>query len=200
LHENNVDLSLLHSYLKQKMKIYTRTGDKGKTTLTGGKPVSKTHSRIEAYGTVDELIAHIGLLRDMLDRDDLKKFLLDIQDKLMTCAAILSADCEDCGVKIPELNEADVYSLEKSIDDMESTLIPLNSFVLPGGHVISSQCHVARTVCRRTERQIIRLSEELFVPETVIKYINRLSDYLFVLARKVLRDLSLEDVPWKPEL
>jgi cob(I)alamin adenosyltransferase len=182
------------------MKIYTRTGDKGKTTLVGGKPVSKTHIRIEAYGTIDELIVHIGLTRDMLTGNDQKLFLLHIQDRLMTCAAILAADCEDCDVQIPELTDADILRLEQSIDEMESSLRPLKSFILPGGHVTSSQCQIARTVCRRAEREIIRLSEELFVPETVIKYINRLSDYLFVLARKVLHDLGLEDVPWKPEL
>lgn len=182
------------------MKIYTRTGDKGKTTLVSGKPVPKTHVRIEAYGTVDELIAHIGMLRDMTEDDTLRAFLLDVQDRLMTCAAILASDCEDCQVSIPEIREADILNLESAIDLMEASLPMLKSFVLPGGHVISSQCHIARTVCRRAERQIIRLSSELFVPDTVIKYINRLSDYLFVLARKVLRDLQKEDIPWKPKL
>lgn len=182
------------------MKIYTRTGDKGKTTLVSGKPVPKTHVRIEAYGTVDELIAHIGMLRDMTEDDTLRAFLLDVQDRLMTCAAILASDCEDCEVRIPEIREADILNLESAIDLMEASLPMLKSFVLPGGHVISSQCHIARTVCRRAERQIIRLSSELFVPDTVIKYINRLSDYLFVLARKVLRDLQKEDIPWKPKL
>ncbi|MBN1791572.1 MAG: cob(I)yrinic acid a,c-diamide adenosyltransferase [Bacteroidales bacterium] len=182
------------------MKIYTRTGDKGKTTLVSGRPVPKTHVRIEAYGTVDELIAHIGMLRDMAEDDTLRAFLLDVQDRLMTCAAILASDCEDCEVKIPEIREADILNLESAIDLMEASLPTLKSFVLPGGHVISSQCHIARTVCRRAERQIIRLSSELFVPDTVIKYINRLSDYLFVLARKVLRDLQKEDIPWKPKL
>ena len=182
------------------MKIYTRTGDKGKTTLVSGKPVPKTHVRIEAYGTVDELIAHIGMLRDMTEDDMLRAFLLDVQDRLMTCAAILASDCEDCQVRIPEIREADILNLESAIDLMEASLPMLKSFVLPGGHVISSQCHIARTVCRRAERQIIRLSSELFVPDTVIKYINRLSDYLFVLARKVLRDLQKEDIPWKPKL
>jgi cob(I)alamin adenosyltransferase len=103
-------------------------------------------------------------------------------------------------VKIPELRNADVESLEKSIDEMELTLDALNSFILPGGQIISSQCHISRTVCRRAEREIIRLSAELFVPDTVIKYMNRLSDYLFVLSRKVLRDFGLKDIPWKPEL
>jgi len=182
------------------MKIYTRKGDKGNTTLVGGKKVSKTHIRIEAYGTVDELISHIGMLRDMLENEALKGSLLQAQDRLMTCAAILAADCEDCQVKIPEIQEADITGLENEIDRMESVLTPLTSFVLPGGHVISSQCHVSRTVCRRAERQIIRLSEELFVPDPVLKYINRLSDFLFVLARKVLHDYSIKDIPWKPRL
>jgi cob(I)alamin adenosyltransferase len=183
-----------------KMKIYTRTGDKGKTTLVGGTPVSKTHARIEAYGSVDEVIAHISLLRDLTGDTGLKNYLLGIEDRLMTCTAILAADCEDCPVKIPELRDEDIRSLEEAIDEMELKLEPLNSFILPGGSSISSQCHVARTVCRRAEREIIRLSAELFVPDTVIKYINRLSDYLFVLSRKVLRDSGLNDIPWKPEL
>ena len=182
------------------MKIYTRTGDKGKTTLVGGTPVSKTHARIEAYGSVDEIIAHISLLRDLTGNTDLKSYLLWIEDRLMTCAAILAADCKDCPVKIPELRNADVKSLENAIDEMELMLEPLNSFILPGGNTISSQCHISRTVCRRAEREIIRLSAELFVPDTVIKYMNRLSDYLFVLSRKVLRDFGLNDIPWKPEL
>ena len=182
------------------MKIYTRTGDKGRTTLTGGKPVLKTHIRIEAYGTVDELIAQIGLLHDMIEQKELKSELLEIEDRLMTCAAILATDCEDCGLKIPEITDTDTTTLEKAIDAMEIKLPQLTSFILPGGHVISSHCQVARTICRRAERQIIKLSEELFVPVTVIKYVNRLSDYLFVLARKVLHDLNKEDIPWKPRL
>lgn len=183
------------------MKIYTKTGDKGYTSLVGGKHVSKTHIRIEAYGTVDELIAHTGMLRDIFGHNkDTQDELLFIQDRLMICAAILAADCEDCMVRIPDLPDADILYLEHAIDTMEPLLPALSSFVLPGNHVISSQCHICRTVCRRAERQIIRLSAELFVPDTVIKYINRLSDYLFVLARKVLRDLQKEDIPWKPKL
>jgi cob(I)alamin adenosyltransferase len=183
------------------MKIYTRTGDKGKTTLTGGTPVLKTHIRIEAYGSVDELMAHIALLHDMMNgKQGNQNRLMRIQDRLMTCAAILSADCEDCPVKIPSLLDSDIRDLEKWIDEMELLLPPLNSFVLPGGHVTASQCHVARTVCRRAERQIIALAGKLFVPDTVIKYINRLSDYLFVLSRSVLREEGLKDIAWKPEL
>jgi cob(I)alamin adenosyltransferase len=182
------------------MKIYTRAGDKGKTTLAGGKPVPKTHIRIEAYGTVDELIAHIGMLRDLSEDHTIRDGLLEIQDRLMTCAAILASDCDNCEIRIPEILESDISNLESAIDKMEIPLRVLKSFVLPGGHVISSQCHIARTVCRRAEREIIRLSSELFVPETVIKYMNRLSDYLFVLARKVLHDLQKEDIPWRPKL
>jgi cob(I)alamin adenosyltransferase len=180
------------------MKIYTKTGDKGRTTLAGGKPVSKSHIRIEAYGTIDELIAHIGMLRDMSQSEDTRGFLLNIQDDLMICAAILSTDCDDCDINIPELPLSSVSRLEKAIDEMEALLPSLKSFVLPGGHIVSSQCHIARTVCRRAEREIIRLSAELFVPEVVIRFINRLSDYLFVLSRKVLRDFGQEDILWKP--
>lgn len=180
------------------MKIYTKTGDKGYTTLIGGKPVPKTHVRIEAYGTVDELISHVGMVRDMYKNANDE--LLFIQDKLMVCASILAADCEDCGISIPSVSEADIYYLEKEIDRMEESLPSLKSFVLPGGHITSSQCHIARTVCRRAERQIIKLSDELFVPETVIKFINRLSDYLFVLARKALYDSGQKDTLWKPGL
>ncbi len=182
------------------MKIYTRTGDKGNTSLIGGKKVPKSHLRIESYGTVDELIAHIGMLRDLWNNEETGRMLLDIQDRLMTCAAILATDCEDCKLAIPEMHEQDITDLEKAIDEMELVLPPLKSFVLPGGHVASSQCHIARTVCRRAERQIIRLSSELFVPDTVIRYMNRLSDYLFVLSRKVLHDFKLTDIPWKPKL
>ncbi len=182
------------------MKIYTRKGDKGKTALIGGKIVPKTHIRIEAYGTVDELIAHIGMLRDMISDPGVKEYLLFTEDRLMTCAAILAADCEDCDAGIPEIKEPDITSLENAIDVMETSLPALKSFILPGGHIIASQCHIARTVCRRAERQIIGLSAELFVPDTVIKFINRLSDYLFVLSRKVLHDLHEKDTPWKPKL
>ena len=182
------------------MKIYTRTGDKGKTTLAGGKPVPKTHVRIEAYGTLDELIAHISLLYDLIQDEQVKAFLLKTEDRLMTCAAILASDCDDCQVKIPEIRESDILSLESAIDAMESVLPPLKSFVLPGGNAIASKCHIARTVCRRAERQIIHVSSKLFVPESVIKYVNRLSDYLFVLSRKVLHDSGGKDILWKPAL
>ncbi len=182
------------------MKIYTKKGDKGYTSLIGGKRVPKTHIRIEAYGSVDELIAHIAMLKDMVRDEPVREFLFFIQDRLMTCTAILAADCEDCGIKIPMITDADIYQMELKIDEMESTLPHLNSFILPGGNTASSQSHIARTVCRRAERQIISLSTELFVPDVVIKFINRLSDYLFVLSRKILQNNNQKDIPWIPSL
>jgi cob(I)alamin adenosyltransferase len=182
------------------MKIYTRQGDKGRTSLIGGKFVSKSHIRIEAYGSLDELMAHMGLLMDMTSDPNIKQELLTAEDRLMICAAILATDCDDCDTHIPDLPESSVSDLEKAIDVMEVQLPALKSFILPGGHIISSQCHVCRTICRRAERQIIRLSEELFVPDVVIKFVNRLSDYLFVLSRKVLHDFNKEDILWRPKL
>ncbi len=182
------------------MKIYTKTGDSGKTSLIGGKRVPKYHLRIEAYGTIDELISYIGLIRSGEIDFNCKADLLEIQDRLMTCAAILAADCEDCKVIIPELKDTDIVSIENKIDTMDSELPALRSFILPGGHGVIAYCHIARTVCRRAERIIIRLSEELIVPENVIKYINRLSDYLFTLARKLGKDLNIEEIPWHPRL
>jgi len=181
------------------MKIYTKTGDKGTTSLIGGKRVAKYHLRIEAYGTVDELISFIGLLRDQeIDRDT-KQFLIGIQDKLMNCASILAADCSDCKVQIPKILPEDVYIIEREIDLMETLLEPQTSFLLPGGHPIVSLCHVCRTICRRGERIIIKLSEETPVPDDLVIYINRLSDFFFVLSRKMAKDLIIEQINWKPK-
>jgi cob(I)alamin adenosyltransferase len=182
------------------MKIYTKKGDKGLTSLIGGRLVPKTHKRIEAYGSVDELMAHIGMLHDMWNNQQINESLMFILDRLMTCTAILATDCDDCGVSIPEISDNDVFILEHEIDHMESELPALNAFILPGGNKVSSQCHIARTVCRRAERQIIGLSSELFVPDVVIRFMNRLSDYLFVLSRKILHDNNQKDTPWKPKL
>lgn len=182
------------------MKIYTKTGDKGTTSLIGGKRVPKYNLRIEAYGTVDELISYVGLLRDQGTSPHIQSSLLEIQDKLMVLAAILATDCEDCEIKLPTLKEKDITFLEKEIDAMDQELPPLRSFVYPGGHTTVSFCHIARTVCRRAERISIQLSEQLYVPEDVLKYLNRLSDYLFVLARKLGKDLNIEEIPWQPQL
>jgi cob(I)alamin adenosyltransferase len=182
------------------MKIYTKTGDKGTTSLIGGKRVAKYHSRIEAYGTVDELISNIGLLRDQDIDQETKHFLIDIQDNLMNCASILAADCSDCKIQIPKILPKDINALELEIDRMETLLEPLTSFVLPGGHPIVSLCHVCRTICRRSERIIIKLTEETPVPEDLVIYINRLSDFFFVLSRKIAKELNVEQIPWKPNV
>jgi len=182
------------------MKIYTKTGDKGETSLIGGKRVKKFHPRIEAYGTIDELIAFIGLLRDQLKDKNLIDLLLNIQDKLMICAAILASDCEDCQVKIPLLLAEDIEYLEKKIDSMQKNLPVLNSFILPGGHNSVSLCHVIRTICRRAERNTLKLSEEFFVPDLVLIYLNRLSDFFFVFSRKLSIDFKAIEHLWKPKL
>ena len=162
------------------MKVYTKTGDKGKTALIGGQRVPKYHLRIESYGTVDELMAHIGLLRDTALSLEMSQVLLEILDRLMSCAAILAADNEEGTIRLPEISQTDVEFLEKEIDKMELEVEPLTSFILPTGHPKVSSCHIARCVCRRAERIIVQVSEKYYVPGNVITYINRLSDfYLF---------------------
>jgi len=180
------------------VKIYTKTGDKGKTSLIGGRRVSKTHSQIEAYGTVDELMAYVGLLRDMEIAEENKDTLFFILDRLMVCASILALDQEAKGLNLPELFEQDIAILEKNIDEMERGLEPLNSFVLPGGHKIVSYCHIARTVCRRAERNLLRIEDPFLKLSLVERFLNRLSDYLFVLSRKIAKDLNLEQIKWEP--
>lgn len=181
-------------------KIYTKTGDKGETSLIGGTRVSKHHIRIEAYGTVDELNSYIGLVRDQHIDEHSKKILLEIQDRLFTIGASLASDPEKSKMKIPDLKEGDITLLENEIDKMNEVLPEMRSFVLPGGHTTVSFCHIARCVCRRAERLSIQLSENSFVADLVIKYLNRLSDYLFVLSRKLSQDLKAEEIPWKPRM
>ncbi len=182
------------------MKIYTKTGDKGATSLIGGKRVPKYHKRIEAYGTIDELMAFVALLRDNEIPQRSKDSLLEVLDRLMTCASILAADCTVCKVKIPPLPYSDIEFLEREIDAMEAELEPLTSFVLPGGHKAVSTCHVARTICRRAERLVAQLYEETPVPENVIKYLNRLSDYLFVTSGFIAKFHNLEQIKWQPRV
>ena len=160
----------------------------------------KHHIRIEAYGTVDELNSWIGLLRDQPVDASTKKILLEIQDRLFTIGSSLASDPEKSKMKIPDLREEDVVLLEKEMDKMNESLPEMRSFVLPGGHPSVSYCHIARCVCRRAERNTIHLSENNFVAEPVIKYLNRLSDYLFVLSRKLSQDLKAEEIPWKPRM
>lgn len=182
------------------MKIYTKTGDKGTTALFGGKRVSKSDLRIETYGTVDELNAWIGVLRDQDVNKNKREELIEIQDRLFTIGSILATEPGNTKVKIPALSASDVSFLEKKIDIMETGLEPMKVFVLPGGHPSVSFGHVARTVCRRTERLVITLDARETVAPLVIQYLNRLSDYLFVLCRMMTKDLKAEETPWKPRI
>ena len=186
------------------MKIYTKTGDKGQTGLIGGRRVSKADLRIDAYGTVDELNSWIGLVRDQpVNRGD-KDLLKEIQDRLFTIGAELATDPEKKPQKaMPAINPADIELLESSMDAMDATLPELRAFVLPGGHQSVSFCHLARTVCRRAERLVVLLNSDSgqadgSVDELVLQYLNRLSDYLFVLSRKMAHELGAEEVTWKP--
>lgn len=182
------------------MKIYTKTGDRGMTSLIGGKIVPKYHQRIEAYGTVDELISYIGLIRDYKEASMYVDDLLNIQEHLMVCASLLAADCDDCNDRLPHLKVENIEFLEKSIDKMEVELPPLQSFILPGGHPLVSICHIARNVCRRAERASLKAAEETEIEKVVLQYLNRLSDYLFVLARKLSNNMNVKEIPWEPNL
>lgn len=182
------------------MKIYTKTGDKGQTSLVGGTRVSKTELRIEAYGTVDELNSCVGLVRDQAVNNDRKDILKEIQDRLFTIGSILASEPEQTKKRIPDLHESDIELLEKEMDRMDESLEPMRFFILPGGHQSVSFGHLARTVCRRAERVVIRLSQETEVDDLVIRYLNRLSDYLFVLCRMMIKDLNIEEISWKPRI
>jgi cob(I)alamin adenosyltransferase len=182
------------------MKIYTKTGDKGQTSLIGGTRVPKHHIRIEAYGTVDELNSWIGLIRDQDFSSDEKEILKEIQDRLFTIGSSLASDPEKSRMKIPDLKAEDVTRLENEIDRMNEQLPELKSFILPGGNTTVSYCHIARCVCRRTERLVTHLSEEGFVADLVVIYLNRLSDYLFVLARFLGKHLNSVEIQWKPRI
>lgn len=178
------------------MKIYTKTGDKGKTSLLGGTRVSKSDARIEAYGTIDELNSYVGLIRDTQTITSRRNVLKEIQDRLFTIGSHLATDKERNLSKLPDLHETDVEFLEKQMDDMDRELPEMKSFILPGGHVYVSYCHLARCVCRRAERLTIGLSEVVDIEPIIIRYLNRLSDYLFVLGRKLAMELGVEEVPW----
>ena len=184
------------------LKIYTKTGDKGKTSLLGGTKVPKSHIRIESYGTVDELNSFIGLLNDHITNAHSKIMLKEIQDRLFTIGSSLACDPEkETAMKIPDLKEDDIKLLEKKIDKMNESLPPMKSFILPGGHVAVSTAHICRCVCRRAERICVSMQEnKLFVEPLVIKYLNRLSDYLFVLARFIAHQLHVEEIAWKPRI
>ncbi len=188
------------------MKVYTKTGDKGTTALFGGTRVPKHHIRIDSYGTIDELNSHIGLIRDQDIDEAYKKILIIIQDKLFTIGAILATDPEKMILKngkerlnINKIKVNDVALLETEMDHMNEELPPMTHFVLPGGHQTVSFCHIARCVCRRSERLATALYEITPFEDTALQYINRLSDYLFVLARKLSYDLKADEVKWIPE-
>ncbi len=184
------------------MKIYTKTGDKGTTSLIGGTKVSKSHLRIETYGTVDELNSHIGLCRDLVPDEQSKIMLQEIQDRLFTIGSSLACDPEkETKLLIPDLKESDISLLENEIDSMNDVLEPMKSFLLPTGHSIVSIIHIARCVCHRAERSCVRMDQEqMIVDPIVIKYLNRLSDYLFMLARFAGHKLNIPEIPWKPRV
>lgn len=183
------------------MKIYTKTGDQGQTSLIGGTRVPKHHIRIETYGTVDELNSYIGMIRDLTRKDDHLNFVLnEIQDRLFTIGSNLAADPEKSRMKLPDLHESDVTLLEKEIDRMNESLPELKNFILPGGDTTASWCHLARCVCRRCERLVTELAGQSEVHPDIIIYLNRLSDYLFVLARKILLEVKKPEINWKPRV
>jgi len=184
------------------LKIYTKTGDKGTTSLIGGTKVPKSHIRIEAYGTVDELNSYIGLCRDMLSDENSRAVLQEVQDRLFTIGSSLACDpIKEPKMRIPDLKEEDVTLLEKEIDKMNEAIPAMKSFILPGGHITVSHLHIARCVCRRAERCCVRLElESLEVEQVILKYLNRLSDYLFVLARFAAFQLNTREIPWKPRV
>ncbi|MCS5489252.1 cob(I)yrinic acid a,c-diamide adenosyltransferase [Algoriphagus limi] len=182
------------------MKIYTKTGDEGITSLLGGIRVPKSDLRIDAYGTVDELNSYVGLLRDQEVNGERSDVLKEIQDRLFTIGADLATSPGKDKVKKPDLFEKDIEFLEAQMDQMEASLPPLTAFILPGGHQSVSFCHLARTVCRRTERLVVELASYEEVNTLVIKYLNRLSDYFFILGRKMAQELGVEEVTWSPRI
>lgn len=186
--------------MSMKSGIYTRGGDKGKTSLIGGSRVPKYHPGIEACGSVDELMAHTSMLRDLVNDPSLKEDLLTILEIQMATASILAADCDDCPEKLPVIGEKQVAFLETRIDEMDASLEPLKFFVIPGGDPSISQAHIARTVCRRAERTILRAMQEITIDENVLRFYNRLSDYFFVFSRKIASQMGIEQIPWKSML
>jgi cob(I)alamin adenosyltransferase len=178
------------------MKIYTHTGDDGTTSLSGGRRVPKHSIHVEAYGSVDELIAWFGLLRDHKENQKRVELLIYIQNQLMLCTAALVSDTENINSRklLPDVDCVSV--IEKEIDKMEELLPPLKNFILPGGNILVSYCHIARCVCRRAERAVLRLNEAEESPEIVYKFLNRLSDYLFQLSRLISLELDIEEIIW----
>lgn len=182
------------------MKIYTRTGDKGETGLLGGARVAKDDARIEAYGTVDELNSHVGMLRDLAAPHHVER-LIAIQETLFTIGSHLasSSDEERKRFKVPAIDERMIAVLERAMDEMDRELEPMRSFILPGGHIAASQAHICRTVCRRAERRVVQLSGSTDLDPILVRYLNRLSDYFFMLARHLSKLHGVADTPWQPQ-
>ncbi len=182
------------------MKIYTKTGDKGTTSLFGGTRVPKHHLKVETYGTVDELNAQLGLLKDVIENEKHQDFLLDIQHQLFVIGSLLATEANKKEkLKILSIQTSDVEKIEKEIDTLNESLPAMTHFILPGGHPTVSYCHIARCVCRRAERMVTHLNEEETVDELIIQFLNRLSDYLFVLSRKLAQELNVDEIKWMPE-
>ena len=181
-------------------KIYTKTGDKGTTSLIGGTKIPKSHFRIEAYGNVDELNSYVGLCRDLLTDEQSRTTLSAIQDRLFTIGSSLASDPrKEIKMKLPQLRESDILLLENEIDIMTDAIPAMKNFILPGGHVVLSHLHIARCICRRAERSVVKLQiKKEEVKPLVLKYLNRLSDYLFILARFTGHQMGVEEIPWKP--
>ena len=186
------------------MKIYTKTGDLGKTSLFGGTRVKKSNIRIDAYGTVDELNSYLGLLRDQINEEGLIEDMIHIQNKLFTVGAMLATPVDKeklksgkDRLKIDKVEIKEIEFLENKIDEMNASLAPMTHFILPGGHTMVSFCHIARCVCRRAERITVELADQEAINQNIIIYLNRLSDYLFVLARKLSSDNNVKEIPWK---
>ncbi len=180
------------------MKIYTKTGDKGTTSLLSGTRVAKYHPRLHAYGTVDELNSWIGLLREYADTNT-KSLLIEVQETLFSMGSHLAVEVGKATFAMPNLPEAGIKNLENAMDAMDKNLPELRNFILPGGHIAVAQCHIARTVCRRAERFVVELANTDDVPEFAVIYLNRLSDFLFVLSRKFAQDFGAEEIAWNPK-
>ncbi len=180
------------------MKIYTKKGDAGSTSLIGGTRVAKHSLRLESYGTIDELNSYLGLVRDSADNENCSSQIIEIQDRLFTIGSSLAADPENSKMVLPDINESDVTQLESWMDSYDEQLPPLTAFILPGGHVSVSHCHIARTICRRAERRVTELRSVSYVDPLVLTYLNRLSDYLFVMARVLSKCVNAPETPWVP--
>jgi cob(I)alamin adenosyltransferase len=185
--------------MPEEIKIYTKGGDKGETSLLGGSRVLKSHERVEAYGNLDELNSFIGLIRDQEILPHYRNVLIRIQENLFVAEALIARDPEKEAQQLPILKEEEILTLENEIDAMNEELPSIRNFILPGGNPVVSYCHIARTVCRRAERSLIRLKQTSPVEDIIIRFLNRLSDYLFVLARKTGKDTGAPETPWIPE-